>query len=467
MTLNKADVKFVKDLLGKKCGFAMGARPVGAVDEKQMVIHDVAVCIQGEALGHGVWLDEAFIRGVIEQGNASEMLCHFGHEDSDAGRIKNYMGVFNNWVEKAAVGHDGAEGIGAYADIKFSKVAKAQGDNVDWVMGLARERPDALGLSIVFSIADYKIKTADGEILWSEYIEQHDVTTWDEYCDVVEAYFVQSVDGKLYVVLGKLYGADFVAEGAATDGLFARGDADADDPAAALREKFAKFAALSDAGEGSGQAETAADADAGSSPTEPAQESGTSESGAQAAEGTGESAQSGTQAESTQAESAEAQPKDGEEVSSAANDTKSEQESEAVAQMKAECEKRISGFQSMHDRKMQELNGQIDALRSELDTAKAAASALQAKFDEVAEELKKVGAERDEILERLNASETARRKLTGGALTIGDGGTQVPTMAEFVKDHGGSLSLAVKQDPETYKRICAANGWRPAALDNH
>lgn len=465
MQLNKADVKFVKGLLGKKCGFAMGARPVGAVDEKQMVIHDVAVCIQGEALGHGVWLDDSFIRGVIEQGNANELLCHFGHEDSNAGRIKNYMGVFSNWVEKEAVGHDGEAGIGAYADIKFSKVAKAKGDNVDWVMGLARERPDALGLSIVFSIADYKVKTESGDLYWSSACEG--VEDVDDFYDALEAFYGASVDGKLYVVLGRLYGADFVAEGAATDGLFARGDADADDPAMKLKERFAKFADLSDGeGEGSEQAAETQDAGGDSSPTESVPEQAQAESGAQEPEENGESAQPETPA----ADTAEAQPAEAAEVSSsassAADDTTSVPESEAVAAMKAECDKRISGFQSMHDKKMKELNGQIESLRSELDAAKAAASALQKKLEKGAEELNQLKADRGELIERLGASETARRKLTGGALTIGEGETKTPTMADFVKEHGGSLSAAVKADPDTYKRICEANGWKPAALSH-
>ena len=179
---NRDDAKFVKDMLGKKVGFQMGVRPVGSVDEKQMVIHDVAVCIQGEALGHGVWLDEEFIKAVVDQGNAAEngLLCHFGHEDSNASRIKNYMGVFSNFVEKPAKDHEGADCIGAYADIKFSKTAKEMSDNVDWVIKLARERPDALGLSIVFDVADYKVKTADGDLRWSEYWADKEPKTWDE-----------------------------------------------------------------------------------------------------------------------------------------------------------------------------------------------------------------------------------------------------------------------------------------------
>ena len=41
-----AQAQALKEMLGKKVGFQMGVRPVGSVDEKQMVIHDVAdVCV--------------------------------------------------------------------------------------------------------------------------------------------------------------------------------------------------------------------------------------------------------------------------------------------------------------------------------------------------------------------------------------------------------------------------------------
>lgn len=396
--MNEAEAKFVKELIGKKVCFQVGARPVGAVDEKQMVIHGVAVCIQGEALGHGLWLDEAFIRAVIEQGNAAEkgLLCHFGHESANANRIKNYMGAFSNFVEKPAKSHDGEDVIGAYADIKFSKVAKEMSDNVAWVLGLARERPDALGLSIVFDIGDYKVKTADGELLYSEAMK--DAKSYVEWCVAYEKFFEASVDGKLYAVMGTLHGADFVAEGAATDGLFAVGEGE---------NPLKKLQAAAET-----PAETVQPSE------EERQEAATEEPAAQAPA-----------------------------------------ESEELSRVRAEYEKRLSGFQSMHDKKIAEFNGRIESLQRELAAAKDSASAFE----------KKLGAKEQELVsvrERLSVAEDAHRKLTGGALTVGDAPAAAKSMSEFLADHGGDFSAAVKADPETYKRICAANGWQPVALIN-
>lgn len=400
--MNEAEAKFVKELIGKKVGFQVGARPVGAVDEKQMVIHDVAVCIQGEALGHGLWLDEAFIRAVIDQGNAAEkgLLCHFGHETPNANRIKNYMGAFSNFVEKPAKSHDGEDVIGAYADIKFSKVAKEMSDNVAWVLGLARERPDALGLSIVFDIGDYKVKTADGELLYSEAMK--DAKSFAEWCVAYDKFFEASIDGKLYAVMGTLHGADFVDEGAATDGLFAVGEDE---------NPLKKLQAA---------AETPAETPAGTvQPSEEErQEAATEEPAAQA-------------------------PAEGEELS----------------RVRQEYEKRLSGFQSMHDRKIAEFNGRIESLQKELAAAKDSVSAFEEKLGAKERELASVR-------ERLSVAEDAHRKLTGGALTVGDAPAAAKSMSEFLADHGGDFSAAVKADPETYKRICAANGWQPVALIN-
>lgn len=408
--MNEAEAKFVKELIGKKVGFQVGARPVGAVDEKQMVIHDVAVCIQGEALGHGLWLDEAFIRAVIEQGNASEkgLLCHFGHEAPNANRIKNYMGAFSNFVEKPAKSHDGEDVIGAYADIKFSKVAKEMSDNVAWVLGLARERPDALGLSIVFDIGDYKVKTADGELLYSEAVK--DVETYAEWCVAYKKFFEASIDGRLYAVMGTLHGADFVAEGAATDGLFAVGEGE---------NPLKKLQAA---------AETPAE-----TPVETPAE---------------------TPAETVQPSEEERQEAATEEPAAQAP-----AESEELSRVRAEYEKRLSGFQSMHDKKIAEFNGRIESLQKELAEAKDSVSAFEKKLEAKEQELVSVR-------ERLSVAEDAHRKLTGGALTVGDAPAAAKSMSEFLADHGGDFSAAVKADPETYKRICAANGWQPVALIN-
>jgi DNA repair exonuclease SbcCD ATPase subunit len=134
-------------------------------------------------------------------------------------------------------------------------------------------------------------------------------------------------------------------------------------------------------------------------------------------------------------------------------------ESEELSRVRAEYEKRLSGFQSMHDKKIAEFNGKIESLDKELAAAKDSVSAFEKKLEAKEQELAS-------MRERLSVAEDAHRKLTGGALTVGDAPAAAKSMSEFLADHGGDFSAAVKADPETYKRICAANGWQPVALIN-
>ena len=124
----------------------------------------------------------------------------------------------------------------------------------------------------------------------------------------------------------------------------------------------------------------------------------------------------------------------------------------------------MSGLQAAKDKeiaardaRIHDLEGQAETLTKELSAAKDAASALQKRLDETAGELA-------ESRKRQKAAEDAHRRLTGGALTLGDPEPGVKTFADFVREHGNSLSRAVREDPETYRRLCAARGCAPVAL---
>ena len=52
------------------------------VDKENEVLHGVQITLEGEAKGHGVWLDRAFCEAVAEQGNAmgdAGVKVRFGH----------------------------------------------------------------------------------------------------------------------------------------------------------------------------------------------------------------------------------------------------------------------------------------------------------------------------------------------------------------------------------------------------
>ena len=51
----------------------------------------------------------------------------------------------------------------------------------------------------MFDIGDYKVKTADGELLYSEAMK--DAKSFAEWCVAYDKFFEASIDGKLYAVM--------------------------------------------------------------------------------------------------------------------------------------------------------------------------------------------------------------------------------------------------------------------------
>ena len=84
-------------------GAMLGAQRLGQIDEENEVLHDVQITLEGEALGHGVWLDREFCEAVAAAGNATGdvgLKVRYGHPSmcSDAigtelGRAKNFRVV--------------------------------------------------------------------------------------------------------------------------------------------------------------------------------------------------------------------------------------------------------------------------------------------------------------------------------------------------------------------------------------
>ena len=201
-------VRFRATFAGKDLG---GAQRLGKIDEENEVLHDVQITLEGEALGHGVWLDREFCEAVAEQGNAMGdvgLKVRYGHPSmcSDAigtelGRAKNFRVVdLDRTVDGQTV-----KAAGVIADVYLLKSAHSapQGDIAKHVLETAKEDPKQFGQSIVFTYSDWVVKDADGN--------RHSYK------------MEESADGKVYAVLGKLHGSDFTDTPAATDGIFSTG----------------------------------------------------------------------------------------------------------------------------------------------------------------------------------------------------------------------------------------------------
>lgn len=201
----------------------LAAKRLGEIDAEKEVLHDVQITLEGEAKGHGIWLDREFCEAVAEQGNATGdvgVKVRYGHPAmcSDAigtelGRAKNFRVVdFERTVDGKTV-----KCAGVVADVHLLKSAHAapQGDIANHVLETAKEDPGQFGQSIVFTYADWKVVDADGNPhLYSEEVP-HAGSRVEE-----DAWLEKSADGKVYAVLGKLHGTDFTDTPAATDGIF-------------------------------------------------------------------------------------------------------------------------------------------------------------------------------------------------------------------------------------------------------
>ncbi len=223
-------------------GSQLGAQRIGEIDTENEVLHNVQITLEGEALGHGVWLDREFCDAVAEQGNATGdvgLKVRYGHPAmcSDAigtelGRVKNFRVVD---IERDVDGEK-VQAAGVIADVHLLKSAHSapQGDIAKHVLETAKEDPKQFGQSIVFTYADWVVKDADGNR--HSYKEEVDdaYDKWAEenpklapsprkYSELRETWKNQSADGKVYAVLGKLHGSDFTDTPAATDGIFSTG----------------------------------------------------------------------------------------------------------------------------------------------------------------------------------------------------------------------------------------------------
>lgn len=166
-----------------------------AVIAGNTVVKDIVI-VQAGIDKVGDYMDNEFINGIVAQGNAAPtgIKCRGGHPNMCKDSLGTYIGDYHNF---RAIEQDGL--YKAVADLYIAEIAKKtmiEGHGIsyhDYVVEMAKNHPDKLGNSIVF--------TAD-----SEYVKQEDGT---EYY-------------KLSLV--QFRASDIVDSPAATDGLFKSDD---------------------------------------------------------------------------------------------------------------------------------------------------------------------------------------------------------------------------------------------------
>lgn len=128
----------------KSSGSEPRVDPLGGY-RRQGIIRGVSVTTRGEAIGHGMWLDQEFVDATtnhINQFNKG-VKARFTHPGLSSDGLGTFLGRIMN-----------AKTVGGQtiADLHFSQAGHntPDGDLAAYVMDLASEDPDSFGLSIVF-----------------------------------------------------------------------------------------------------------------------------------------------------------------------------------------------------------------------------------------------------------------------------------------------------------------------------
>ncbi len=122
------------------------------VDFENDIIYDVVIVQEGEAKGHGVWLDSKFVSDIAIQGNElGAVKSRFGHPNMCGNSLGDYLGVFKNFSTR-----DGSTGLQAVADLHLDRAVadkspKYDKSLTDYVLNFANSNPNMFGNSIVFS----------------------------------------------------------------------------------------------------------------------------------------------------------------------------------------------------------------------------------------------------------------------------------------------------------------------------
>lgn len=115
-------------------------KPQG-VDRENSLITGFSVITSGEALGHGLWLDQEFLGQVVKAGNKSAGLkARFTHPGLSGDGMGKQLGRVKNFR---------LDGGRVFADLHLYK--RSNQEFVETVMDLAEEDAAAFGSSIVFS----------------------------------------------------------------------------------------------------------------------------------------------------------------------------------------------------------------------------------------------------------------------------------------------------------------------------
>jgi len=209
-------------------------RKPSSVDRQHSIIEGALVVCEGEAKGHGIFLDSEFVDTVIAMGNAAGsngIKARFGHPNMCSSAIGTFLGRWKNFRRDSVRRTDGSIAAAARADLCLSNSAAKtpKGNLKEYVMDLADNESDMFGTSIVFTPGkqyrrDKAGKKAYRHIRYHAFGEVEIWYTWEkDGADSNERLSSDEQDDlsdELYVECEDLHADDVVDEPAANDGMF-------------------------------------------------------------------------------------------------------------------------------------------------------------------------------------------------------------------------------------------------------
>jgi hypothetical protein len=187
-----------------------------------MTLKNVRIVEEGEALGHGVFIDKSFIKDVVSLAQGRRIKCRFGHPGMCQEALGTYLGYYTNFQVVSDAGGDYA-----VADLHLSKAAtkSPNGNLAEYIRDLAKEAPEFFGNSIVFSASGEYYKTSEGINVYPKPLKNEEGDTENSYVTQDGEAYNKEKHGvidfdKVYEGITALHGGDLVDEPAATSSLF-------------------------------------------------------------------------------------------------------------------------------------------------------------------------------------------------------------------------------------------------------
>lgn len=180
------------------------------IDAENGILKDVVMAQEGEAKGHGVFLDREFIDTLVSNAkatySATGLKARLDHPGASETTMGTQLGYFTNFRKREKDGK-----MQAIADLQLldaAEVSPTRPQMRTWVIKMAQEAPDQIMSSIVFTPGrQYQKKNNNHKVYVNELIG-------DEWVSQDENL------GEVYIEMKALHFCDLVEQGAATEALF-------------------------------------------------------------------------------------------------------------------------------------------------------------------------------------------------------------------------------------------------------